>query len=198
MANMLANAAKYTDPGGTIAASARADGEVAAAPSRDNGIGIRAHVHAARVRHLRAGCALDRLRAGRPGPGPGDCEEHRQSSRGNCHSRQRWSRPGQRIPRAPASSGGGRATGGEAAGGAGAGPRRILIVDDNEDAADSWISGSAHWGMSLARRATAAARWRPWPRSSRMWHCWTFGLPGMDGYELARRIRATAEEKPPI
>jgi len=40
VANLLANAAKYTDPGGTIRVSAERDGELAVIRVRDNGIGI--------------------------------------------------------------------------------------------------------------------------------------------------------------
>jgi CheY-like chemotaxis protein len=40
VANLLANAAKYTDPGGTVTVSAERDGEHAVIRVRDNGIGI--------------------------------------------------------------------------------------------------------------------------------------------------------------
>ncbi len=71
-------------------------------------------------------------------------------------------------------------------------PRRVLVVEDNEDAAETLadvlrLGGHdvevARDGMEGLRRA---AEWRP-----DVVLC-DIGLPGVDGYEVARRLRADA------
>jgi CheY-like chemotaxis protein len=71
--------------------------------------------------------------------------------------------------------------------------RRILIVDDNEDAADTLATVLRFEGYTVATAYAADAA---------LEHVSTFkpdvllldiGLPVMDGYEVARRIRASGE-----
>ena len=70
--------------------------------------------------------------------------------------------------------------------------RRILVVDDNEDAATSLSELLDLWGYRVrtvhdGRQALTAAReWRP------ELILLDIGLPGMDGYEVARLLRAEA------
>ena len=76
-------------------------------------------------------------------------------------------------------------------------PRRILVVDDNVDAAASLARHPACWGHTVAagpRRPGGAGRWRGAP--ARTWCCWTSACPGMDGYEVARRLRGRAAPRP--
>jgi CheY-like chemotaxis protein len=72
-------------------------------------------------------------------------------------------------------------------------PLRVLVVDDNQDAADM---------MGLALEETTSRRPAPSPRRRRRASrsrarpevgLLDIGLPVMDGYELARRVRAGAE-----
>src|SRR5947209_6024950 len=68
-------------------------------------------------------------------------------------------------------------------------PLRVLVVDDNADAADTLALVLGVWGDAptvaydgaVAREAVAAFRPDEWLMS--------IGLPGMDGWELARRLR---------
>lgn len=68
-------------------------------------------------------------------------------------------------------------------------PLRVLVVDDNRDAADSLADLARCWGHDSrvaydgASGLRAAAEWRP--------DCCVLdiGLPGMSGYELARQLR---------
>lgn len=67
--------------------------------------------------------------------------------------------------------------------------RRILVVDDNHDSADSMAALLRLWGHEVEvahdgpSALTAAAALRP------SLAFLDIGLPGMDGYELARRLR---------
>ncbi len=72
---------------------------------------------------------------------------------------------------------------------------RVLVVDDNPDAADSLAMLLEIWGHKVAvandaDAALAAARVRC-PEVVLL----DIGLPGMDGYELAKRLRRDGLER---
>jgi signal transduction histidine kinase len=70
-------------------------------------------------------------------------------------------------------------------------PKRILIVDDNEDAANSMVLLLNHEGHTAESVYTAAdALARTFAAESFDVILLDIGLPGMDGYEVARRLRA--------
>jgi CheY-like chemotaxis protein len=82
------------------------------------------------------------------------------------------------------------ASGEEGSDAVGAGGRRVLVVDDNVDAAASLCDLVAHFGHSVeavhdGASAVAVAR----ERHPDVVLC-DIGLPGMDGYEVARTIRS--------
>jgi CheY-like chemotaxis protein len=72
----------------------------------------------------------------------------------------------------------------------GQGPRRVLVVDDNLDSADTMAELVRIWGHEVriahdgASALVCAKEFRP------QVILLDVGLPGMDGYELARRLRA--------
>jgi signal transduction histidine kinase len=69
-------------------------------------------------------------------------------------------------------------------------PSRILVVDDNADAADMLamlLQQAGHEVRTAADGESAIARARTWAPDLAVLD---IGLPGMDGYELARRLRA--------
>jgi DNA-binding response OmpR family regulator len=68
-------------------------------------------------------------------------------------------------------------------------PRRVLVVDDDPDTARSWEALLRIWGYEAeavldGREALRAAEKRP-PAAVLL----DLGLPGIDGYEVARRLR---------
>jgi CheY-like chemotaxis protein len=77
------------------------------------------------------------------------------------------------------------------------GVQRILVVDDNADAADVLAEALRTYGHHVlvahdgAGALAAAAAFAPDAAVL------DIGLPGMDGYELARRLRAELSGRPP-
>jgi CheY-like chemotaxis protein len=77
-------------------------------------------------------------------------------------------------------------------------PLNVLVIEDNEDVADSlvdWLESTGH-RVSVARKGEVgvdmARRTRP-----NVVLC-DLGLPGMDGFEVCRSIRAMAPEVNPV
>jgi len=72
-------------------------------------------------------------------------------------------------------------------------PRRLMVIDDNKDAAESMSMLFELWGHQVlcaydGRAALeAAAKYRPEAVFL------DIGLPGMDGYEVAERLRELPE-----
>jgi CheY-like chemotaxis protein len=71
--------------------------------------------------------------------------------------------------------------------------RRILIVDDNEDAADSLATVLRFEGYTVATAYAADAALEHVSSFKPDVLLLDIGLPEMDGYEVARRIRASEE-----
>jgi signal transduction histidine kinase/CheY-like chemotaxis protein len=199
LVNLLTNAARYTEPGGRLALEANREAEVLVLRVRDNGIGIatealprifglftQADTVAKQSREgLGIGLALVRslvelhggsVSASSPGPGRGS----------------------EFVVRLPliAPPGGDQSVGGAAETTpdcrADTRHKRVLVVDDQADAALSlaWLLKAwghevyvAHDGPAALEAAQAHA-----PELVLL----DIGLPGMDGHEVARRLRTNA------
>jgi PAS domain S-box-containing protein len=198
LSNLLNNAAKYTPAGGRVKLSAwREDGQAVIAVA-DSGIGIPPDAIGSvfemftQVRGsldraqggLGIGLSLVRrlveLHGGRVSAFSGG------RGQGSIFTVRLPLRPGTPYAQAPA-----RATPEEQAA-AGAGPLRVLVVDDNLDAAESLVAllevlghttAVAHDGMQGLEAAREFV-----PDLVFL----DIGLPGMSGYEVARAIRRTA------
>ena len=187
--NLLHNAAKYTDPGGEIRIAMFDVDEDVLVEVRDNGVGITAdllpHVFDLFVQSERT---LDRSQGGL-GIGLSVVKRLIGMHRGSVTVAS--SGPGQgatfavRLPRiAPPEADQ------PAPQPAPAARRRILVVDDNIDAADSLVMLLQLDGHDVeaayggADAIAAAQRWQP------QLVFLDIGLPQMDGYEVARRLRA--------
>ena len=189
VANVLTNAAKYTDPEGEIRVESRQEGGQAVVIVADNGMGISADL-LPRVFDLfvQSDRTLDRAQGGL-GIGLAIVKRLVEMHGGRVSAGSSGLRMGSvfeiRLPlidrkddvsatRAQPS----------------ALPRRILVVDDNEDAATSlamMLATDGHQVESIYSPQDAlerAATFRPDVALL------DIGLPGMSGYELARRMRA--------
>lgn len=191
IANVLNNAAKYTDVGGSVEVETRREREWAVIEVRDNGIGLspeqvpRLFEMFAQVDtpHTRAGGGLGIglalaqnlaqmhggiISAHSDGIGQGSVFSVRLplsfESRGIAVRAQQMSVRSDETP-------------------------RVLVVDDNRDAADSLASLLSAIGAEVrvvydgASALEVVAKWRP-PLV-----LLDLGMPGMDGWEVARRIR---------
>ncbi len=190
VANLLTNAARYTDPGGHIGLSARAEAGQVVIRVKDDGIGISAEllprlfdlfVQGKRATDrseggLGIGLALVKnlvamhggeVLAVSEGPGRGSEFIVRLPLAGAAQERPRPAEPV-----------------------AGASTGRVLVVDDNVDAAEviGILLASFGYEVALAHDAFGAldrvASFRPDVAIL------DIGLPVIDGYELAGRIRA--------
>ena len=194
VANLLTNAAKYTEPGGTVSVSVERDGDWAVMKVRDSGMGIPPEL-LGRVFDLfvQGQRTLDRSQGGL-GLGLAIVKSLVELHGGEVAAASEGPGRGSvftiRLP-VPL-----RATLTPAAAaplalarvGPGAG-HRVLVVDDNQDAADALVEALDASGHAVLAAydgpsaLDAAARTRPDAAFL------DIGLPLMDGYELARRMR---------
>ncbi|HET9384774.1 MAG TPA: ATP-binding protein [Gemmatimonadales bacterium] len=195
--NLINNAAKYTAPGGQIWVSVRRVGFEVLVSVRDNGAGIGAE-------------ALPRIfdlfhRGDRLGDGTGLgigltlvrnlVEMHGGTVNGQSEGPGRGSEFSIRLPLASSPS---SAAVRERRGTRRLPPQRILIVDDNKDAADSLQSLLSMLGANAevahdgpgALQAVAGFQ----PEIVLL----DIGMPGMSGYDIARRIRQDRSIAQPV
>jgi PAS domain S-box-containing protein len=197
LANILNNAAKYTQEGGALGLEVDADETHIRIEVVDNGIGMAPElVERAFDLFAQAERSADRASGGL-GLGLAlvkhlvelHCGTVSCDSPGLC----KGSRFAVTLPRLPAGDacGEGKEAGADVQGRSGA--LRILVVDDNEDAADTLAmlleaAGDEVFVENGSRRALERAR-ETMPQVCLL----DLGLPEMDGAELARRLRAAPE-----
>jgi CheY-like chemotaxis protein len=190
--NLLTNAVKYTEPGGEIWIRTRDEGSTAVVEVADTGVGISPEL-LPRVFDLfvQSDRTLDRAQGGL-GIGLAVVKRLVEMHDGTVSVRSAGAGQGSvfeiRLPRV--------ARPGEVLSGttqSKGGPRRVLIVDDNSDAADSLAmlltcegheTKVAYSGMEALRCIETFH-----PEVALL----DIGLPEMSGYELARRLRATPQ-----
>ncbi|HEX5648015.1 MAG TPA: PAS domain S-box protein [Steroidobacteraceae bacterium] len=189
ISNLLTNAAKYTDSSGEICVVAAVEPDSVSVRVTDNGIGIAppglerifemfAQLESGRDRSdggLGIGLALAR----------GLAELHGGTLDAESAGPGRGSTFTLRLPRAAHA-----ATGGESRRRVEeATPRRVLVADDNRDAADSlaMLLGAMGHEVEVAYEGHAAlALLREFRPDVALLD---IGMPGLDGYEIARRLR---------
>lgn len=187
--NLLTNAAKYTEPHGRIIVSARRDGAEAVIRVRDNGVGIAPDM-LPKVFELFT--QVDRSLArseGGLGIGLSLVKRLVEMHGGTIAATSEPSRGSEftvRLPLVEAALGGSEPERRSKVVGAG---RRVLIVDDNADTAH--LTGRLLQSMGFevrlchdGREAIESAR-----EFSPKGVLLDIGLPGIDGYEVARQLR---------
>lgn len=191
LSNILNNAAKYTEPGGRIELSVVRQDAAVVIRVKDNGVGIRADMlqqifdlftqEERSIERSRGGLGIGLTLARRlvvlHG---GELEAHSEGPGRGSEFTIRLPAAADGLVRSPHNSPVTPA----------AQSLRILVVDDNEDSAESMasflmLSGhevrTAHDGLSAVE---AAAEFIP------VVVLLDIGLPGLNGYEVSRRIRA--------
>ena len=201
LVNLLNNAAKYTEPGGRISLTATQDGEQMTVVVADSGVGIPPellpHVFDLFVQGKRS---LARSQGGL-GIGltlvknlvemHGGTVQARSAGAGRgaevtvrvpLVAPERHSRPS--TPHDVGSAGAPREEPARA--------RRILLVEDNIDAAESLVDLLEFWGHEVRAVDNGEEALRVAHEMSPDVAILDVGLPGMDGYEVARRLRQSA------
>jgi PAS domain S-box-containing protein len=189
VANLLTNAIKYTDPNGAIRIETRADGEDAVLSVTDNGTGIAPdllpQIFDLFVQSKRT---LDRAQGGL-GIGLSVVKRLVEMHGGSVTAFSAGIGQGAtfaiRLPRVTS-----KAMAEPNVGAIRAPARRTLVVDDNHDAAESLamlLSLDGHEVEAVFSAEDALERTRTFRPQVMLLD---IGLPGMDGYEVARRVRA--------
>jgi signal transduction histidine kinase/ActR/RegA family two-component response regulator len=189
-ANLLTNAAKYTNPGGRIQVSARKVGEQAVVRVRDNGIGI-SPKHLDSVfemfmqvdrssRRSQGGLGIGltlarslvamhdgRITAHSNGPGTGSEFVVTLPALARSDLVAQTDTAPDRLP-----------------------PRRVLVVDDNRDAADTLATLLRALGVTVAIAYSGRAALDAVETFAPDIVLLDIGMPDMDGYETSRQVRA--------
>lgn len=189
--NLLTNAAKYTEPGGLIELSATSDDAEVRVSVRDNGVGISAdHLGRLFEQFFQAESSLDRSHGGL-GLGLALVRSLTEAHGGRVTAQSDGPGKGScftvTLP-LPAKDSAGLAPQPEITVSRRGG--RLLVVDDNEDLAETLGEALRFSGFEVevvhdAAQALAAAATLRFDAA-----LVDIGLPVMDGYELARRLRA--------
>jgi signal transduction histidine kinase/ActR/RegA family two-component response regulator len=203
IANLLMNAAKYTERGGRIELSARREGAEVLVECSDDGIGIAPELLTTMFEPFVQGSrSLDRAEGGMglglalvrsltqlhggivsaqsDGPGKGSTFTVRLPAIDEARALEENPAPGPRRGKPAAASS----------------TERVLIVDDNADCALGFAEVIRLLGHEVEvafdgpRALLLAARFKPTIALV------DIGLPVMDGYEVARRLRAKAGSDP--
>jgi two-component system CheB/CheR fusion protein len=198
ISNLLNNAAKYTDPGGHITLTTAREGDEAVLRVRDTGIGISPEMQA-RIFDLfiQADRALDRSQGGL-GIGLTLVRRLVELHGGTIHVASpgpgRGSEFSVRLPvverpeeaAAPASPP--PATAGRA--------KRVVVVDDNKDGAESLAMLLRFWGHDTVVAHDGRAALAMVAAEAPDVVLLDIGLPGMDGYQVARALRERLDSRP--
>ena len=189
-ANLINNAVKYTEPGGTITLTLRREGRHVTFTVKDTGIGISASA-LPRVfdMFVQVDGDHERVKAGL-GIGLTLVRSLVEMHNGRVEARSEGIGQGSEfIVRLPVSA---EAPAAESHGLPELrfrGQKRVLVVDDNEDAADSLGALLSVMGADVRVAHDGATALEIFPEFRPAAVFLDLGMPEMDGYEVARRIR---------
>jgi PAS domain S-box-containing protein len=193
LSNLLNNACKYTDPGGQVRLEVRGDGADILFAVTDSGIGMSAEaLQNVFAMFAQEQSALERSEGGL-GIGlalaKGLVELHGGSICASSPGIGGGSRFEVRLPNAPRAEDEAGAQTAAAPGATGSG-RVVLLADDNVDAVEvlAELLRMADHEVHVASDGTAAAELAARVRPQVM--VLDIGMPGLNGYEVARQVRA--------
>jgi CheY-like chemotaxis protein/anti-sigma regulatory factor (Ser/Thr protein kinase) len=195
LANVLNNAAKYTKNGGQISLTASSDETTADVSVKDNGVGIPADMLPKVFDPFtQLGHAYNRAQGGL-GIGLTLARDLAIMDGGTMEAKSKGVNQGSEfILRLPLAAGIHPAEPRETVSGLTAvASRRILVVDDNSDAADALgmllklLGADVRTANDGVSAVEAVSKYRP------DIVLLDISMPGMDGYEVARRVRQTPE-----
>jgi CheY-like chemotaxis protein len=190
--NLLNNAAKYTNAGGHITVAARRENGSVAVTVSDSGVGISPDALPRVFEMFTQANATDARAQSGLGIGLSIVrslvEMHGGSVTADSEGPGRGSRFCVRLPLSTA-SGAAAAAPRNGPARTRAKPRRILLVDDNRDAADILRTLLQMWGSEVRVVHDGLAALETVDLFRPDVAILDLGLPGMDGYEIARRIR---------
>jgi CheY-like chemotaxis protein/two-component sensor histidine kinase len=196
--NLLNNAAKYTDGGGRIRVAARRDDGHAVVSVADNGVGMSAEVLASVFDMFVQAPLPDRRNDGGLGIGltiaRSLVEMHGGTVSAHSDGPGKGSELAVRLPLAGAGAAEVAARPAAPAP-APAGLPRVLVVDDNVDAADSLGALLQMLGAEVLVVHDGKAALDSLDSYRPAVIFLDIGMPSMDGYEVARRMRGRAEAR---
>lgn len=190
--NLLSNAIKFTPPNGRITLGARRAGDKVILSVRDTGIGIpRPMLRTVFDLFAQTGRGLDRSQGGL-GIGLTIVKMMAELHGGSVEALSDGEGQGtEMVIRLPASRGQGTARPGKHSDSDGLQerPRRVLIIEDNRDTADSLAAFLRQRGHGVGVAYDGDAGLAAIERQKPDVVICDIGLPGTDGYRLAQRIR---------
>jgi two-component system CheB/CheR fusion protein len=195
IANLLDNAAKYTEPGGTIRLALAQEGNEVVLSVKDSGIGLAPEMLESIFEPFtQADRALSRSSGGL-GLGLSVVRRLLELHGGRIEARSAGLGQGSefivRLPLAAANPAGPQSEQGSAVPSEKPGARhRVLIVDDNADAAQTLALLVSNWGHEVAVARDGQEALDKAGTLEPDVALVDIGLPGMLGYELAQRLRA--------
>ncbi|MFL6673701.1 MAG: ATP-binding protein [Massilia sp.] len=193
VSNLLNNAAKYTPRGGALALSARRDGAQAVITVADNGIGI-PHESLEDVFKMFTQVSANQPGAhGGLGIGLSLVRSLVELHGGTVTAASAGSGAGSlftvRLPIAPADAPARPAPAGQAGVASNGGPLRVLVVDDNRDAAETLAALLDLLGHTAPVANDGQQALRMMPSFCPHVVFLDIGMPGLSGYEVAAAIR---------
>jgi PAS domain S-box-containing protein len=188
--NLLINAAKFTAPGGRIAVTARREGPDAVISVCDNGRGIAAEMLPRIFDMFSTAGGARQVAPHGLGIGLTLARQLAEMHGGSVEARSEGhGRGSEFVVRLPVESTEGDATSALPAAGKPGPSRRVLVVDDNPDAADSLGVVLALHGFETQTAHDGRAAFEALESFQPSVILLDLGMPGMSGYEVAERIR---------